>query len=85
MQATSHIRATLKPWDDPHFHRAYEAARRQAAEADADADAGDGLRAAVTVERLLHDAGYPQARVEVERTVEEALTHVEHWHVLRDG
>ncbi len=81
MQVLTHIRATLRPWDDTEFHRAYEAARHQAAEA----GAGDGLRAAILVERLLREAGFPQARVQVERTAEEALAHTEHWLVLRDG
>ena len=81
MQTMTHVRATLKPWDDPEFHRAYEAARHHAA----GAVNGDGLHAAILVERLLREAGFPLARIEVERTVDEALTHTEHWLVLRDG
>ncbi len=81
MQTVTHIRATLKPWDDPDFHRAYEAARHQTTEA----DGGDGLHAAILVERLLREAGFPHARIEVERTIQEALAHTEHWLVLRDG
>ena len=81
MHVMTHIRATLKPWDDPEFHRAYEAARRKAA----DAEGGDGLHAAILVERLLRETGFPHASVEVDRTAEEALTHTEHWLVTRDG
>jgi hypothetical protein len=76
-----HIQATLKPWDDLVFTRAYEAARHQAAET----EGGDALHMAILVERLLREAGYPDATVAVERTVDEALTHTEHWVVLRDA
>jgi hypothetical protein len=71
----------LTPWDDLDFTRAYEAARRQAADA---ADA-DGLHLAILVERFLRDAGYPDATVAVERTVDEALAHTEHWIIRRDA
>lgn len=80
MTATTHIRATLTPWDDRDFTRAYEAARHQAAEA----EHRDGLHLAILVQRLLREAGYPHTTVVVERTVDEALAHTEHWIVSRD-
>jgi hypothetical protein len=82
MPAIIHVIAKLVPWDDPAFVKAYEHAR-EAAEA-----AGccpDGLQAATRVQHDLRVAGYPNARIEVERSVEEALEHVSHWTVRRDG
>lgn len=82
MTTRVHIRAKLAPWDDAAFVRAFEHAK------DAMEQSGccpDGPMAAERVQHLLREAGYPAARVEVERTVEEALTHVSHWDVRRDG
>jgi hypothetical protein len=76
------IKARLTPWDDPAFVRAFEHARD---EVERSGCCPDGPRAAERVQRLLHDAGYPDAHVAVERTVEEALEHVSHWDVRRDG
>ena len=81
MPTMTHIRATLTPWDDLDFTRAYEAARHQAAET----EGGDALHMAILVERLLREAGYRDAVVAVERTVDEALAHTEHWTVTRDA
>jgi hypothetical protein len=81
MTTMTRIRAKLTPWDDREFVRAFEAARRVASETDAD----DGLHMAMRVEHLLREAGYPKARVIVERSVQEALEHTEHWTVNRDG
>ena len=81
MPTMTHIRATLTPWDDLVFTRAYEAARHQAAET----EGADALHLAIRVEQLLREAGYPEARIMVERTVEQALTHNEHWTITRDA
>ena len=76
------IKARLAPWDDPDFVRAFEHARAETEEA---GGYQDGPRAAEHVQKLLHEAGYPAARVEVRQTVEETLEHVTHWSVTRDG
>lgn len=79
---TVHIRARLSPWDDQAFVKAFEQARDEVERADGD-DAGPV--AAVEVERRLHAAGYPHARIDVIRSVSEALEHASHWDVRRDG
>jgi hypothetical protein len=76
------IKAKLSPWDDPDFVRAFERARDETAESGC---CPEGPRAAERVQHLLREAGYPQARVEIRQTVEEALAHVSHWTVARDG
>jgi len=81
MTATAHIRAKITPWDDLAFVRAFEAAREEAVRS----GFADGHRAAARVEQALRDAGYPQARVDVLRTVQEALEQTSHWIVTRDG
>ena len=82
MTTTAHISARLEPWDDPAFVRAYEQAHDALT---GSGESPDGPAAAAQVEHLLHEAGYPHARVTVERTVDEALAHVAHWTVRRDG
>ena len=70
----------IMPWDDPAFVRAFEQARAIATEE----GVSDLPLAAAEVQRLLRGAGYPHARVEVDRTVAEALDQVAHWVVTRD-
>lgn len=82
MTATVHVRARLVPWDDPDFVHAFERAQ---AETERSGCCPEGPQAAQRVQHLLREAGYPEAVVEVERTVEEALQHVSHWTVRRDG
>lgn len=82
MTTIVHIKAKVVPWDDPDFVRAFEQARD---EMERSGCCPDGPRAGERVQQLLHEAGYPLARVDVERTVEEALEHVSHWTVSRDG
>lgn len=74
----STIKVRLEAWDDPGFHAAFEAAREQAS---AEGIALDTPEAGLRVEHLLAAAGYPGVRIEVERTVDEALAHVAHWTV----
>jgi hypothetical protein len=81
MTALVHIKARLVPWDDPDFVRAFELARGQT---EASGCCPEGPQAAARVQHLLRQAGYPLARVEIQRTVEEALEHVSHWSVFRD-
>jgi len=82
MTTMVHVKARLHPWSDPDFVRAFEHARD---EVEASGCCPDGPQAAARVQQLLRAAGYPSARVEVQRTVEEALEHVSHWSVSRDG
>jgi hypothetical protein len=81
MTTLSGIRAKISPWDDTAFVRAFETARSTVA-----ADGmPDGPKSGARVEHLLHEAGYLQARVDVIRTVQEALDQTSHWIVKRDG
>jgi hypothetical protein len=81
MTTLTGIRAKITPWDDRAFVQAFEAARGVVA-----ADGvPDGPKSAARVEHLLREAGYPGARVDVIRTVQEALKHTSHWIVMRDG
>jgi hypothetical protein len=82
MTTTMHIKARITPWDDPAFVKAFERARDEVHEA---SDQPDGARAGAIVQNLLHEAGFPNARVEVIQTVNEKLQHTSHWLVRRDG
>ena len=82
MTTMVHVKARLIPWSDPDFVRAYEHARD---EVEASGCCPEGPEAAQRVQHLLRDAGYPSATVKIQRTVEEALEHVSHWTVSRDG
>jgi hypothetical protein len=82
MTTVTHIKASITPWDDPAFMKAFEQAKDQVV---SDAEHPDWPRAALEVQHRLREAGYPDARVEVVRTVEEALRHTSHWIVSRDG
>ncbi len=81
MTTPVHTKTRITPWDDPEFVRTFERARATVI--------GQGITdvplAAAEVERRLREAGYPHARVEVDRTVAEALEQVAHWVVTRDG
>jgi hypothetical protein len=77
-----HIKASVTPWDDPAFVKAFERARDAI---EHESEHPDGPKAALEVQHMLREAGYPNARVEVVRTVEEALQHTSHWTVSRDG
>jgi hypothetical protein len=82
MTAVVHVKTRLIPWDDTAFVRAYEQAH---AEVEASGCCPEGLDAAERVQHLLRERGYPDARVDVERSVDEALQHVAHWVVNRRG
>lgn len=81
MTSPIHTTTRITPWDDRDFVTAYERAREDVHRE----QLGDGPAAAAEVEHRLRAAGYPHARVEVGRTVEEALDQVAHWVVSRDG
>ncbi len=80
MATTLRVKAKITPWDDPDFVRAFERAR---AEMDQSGCCPEGPMAASEVQRLLRESGYPNATVEVNRTVQEALEHTSHWTVSR--
>lgn len=82
MATTVRIKTKIAPWDDPDFVGAFERAR---AEMDRSGCCPEGPPAAAEVQRMLREAGFPNARVEVDRTVEEALEHTSHWLVTRDA
>ena len=82
MTTMVHIKARLTPWDDPRFVGEFEHARN---EVERSGCCPEGPQAAERVQHLLREAGFPKARVEVERTVREALEQVSHWDVRRDG
>jgi hypothetical protein len=82
MTTMVHIKARLTPWDDREFVRTFERAR---VEVERSGCCPEGPEAAERVERLLREGGYPDARVEIERTVAEALSRISHWDVRRDG
>ena len=75
-----HLRITLVPWDDREFVQAFERARAAVPEPSI-----HGPEAAARVEGLLRAAGYPEATIEVHRTVEEAVVHDAEWTVRRDA
>ncbi len=81
MSTAMNIKARITPWDDPVFVKAFEHARDEVHAS----DIADGDAAGAQVQHLLREAGYPEARVEVGRTVQEALEHTSHWIVTRDG
>ena len=70
------------PWEDQDFVKAFE---RVQAEVAAEGLTINGPRAAGRAEELLRAAGYPHARVHVERTIDEALARSARWTVWRDG
>jgi hypothetical protein len=82
MTTMARIKARLTPWDDPRFVGTFEHARD---EVERSGCCPEGPAAAARVQELLREAGFPNAVVDVERTVEEALSHVSHWDVRRDG
>ena len=82
MTAVVHVKTRLMPWDDREFVLAYEQAH---AAVEATGCGPESLDAAVRVQHLLREGGYPDAVVEVERSADEALQHVAHWTVRREG
>jgi hypothetical protein len=82
MSSVIELRVRIEPWDDRGFVQAFETARDQVR---AEGLTINGPDAAARAEALVRAAGYPAARVECDRTVEEALAHCAHWIVRRDG
>jgi hypothetical protein len=83
MASVPRIRMSIFPWMDRDFVHAVEDAwlcvrMDKALEC-------WSVAATVAAEGYLHRAGYPGARVIDQRSIEEALDHVAHWRVIRDG
>ncbi len=74
------IKVCIDAWDDPAFRSAVEGAYDQVV---AEGRLLDLPETASRVQHLLVAAGYAAARVDLERTVDEALVHVAHWNVHR--
>jgi hypothetical protein len=81
MTTTVHIKASITPWDDTEFVKAFERARDEAHMM----EEPDGPKAGALVQQRLRESGYPNATVDVVRTVAEKLEHTSHWLVHRDG
>ena len=82
MTSVMHIKARITPWDDMAFVKAFEHARDEVHGTD---NEPDGTMAGAMVQHLLHEAGYPNARVDVIQSVNEKLERTSHWLVSRDG
>ena len=82
MATTIDLRVRLIPWDDPAFIHAFETAREQVR---VEGLTVNGPNACARVQEIVREAGYPSVTVECERTVDEAMAHVAHWTVRRDG
>ncbi len=74
------IKVCIDAWDDPAFRSAFERAYEQVA---AEGLPLDTPEAALRAQHLLVEGGYTEARVELERSVDEALAHGAHWSVYR--
>lgn len=74
------VELKIVDWDDVPFReavdRAWDTIRRGAVDI-------DSTTAAAHLQLLLRGAGYPQAIVDVHKTVDEALAHVAHFEVRR--
>ena len=74
------VELKIVDWDDVPFReavdRAWDTIRRGAVDI-------DSTTAAAHLQLLLRGAGYPQATVDVHKTVDEALAHIAHFEVCR--
>ena len=68
-------------WADVDFRRAVESAWETVRRGPDDCDS---ITAAAHLQLLLRAGGFPNAEVEVRRSVDEALAHVAHFDVTRD-
>ena len=80
--AEAKLSVSIDHWEDEAFVRAFERAIEQI---EWEGLPLDSPTAADRAEALLHDAGYPNARITVSRTVDEALAHAARWTVARGG
>lgn len=87
MRAVAHIQARLVPWDDPTFVQAFEHAHEEihALATEDRTCCPEPQDAAMRVQHLLRERGWPAAEVTVEQSADEALEHTSRWTVRRDG
>ena len=76
------VKTCLVPWDDAAFRSAFKEALVTVRRTELDLDAPS---TADRLERELRSSGYGAARVRYWRSVAEALQHVAHWEVRRNG
>ena len=76
------VKTCLVPWDDAAFRSAFTEALVTVRRTEPDLDAPS---TADRLERELRSSGYAAARVRYWRSVAEALQHVAHWEVRRNG
>lgn len=74
------IKVCIDAWDDPEFRAAFDHAYQRVI---AEGLAVDSPEAAHRAQHLLVDEGYAEARVTLERSVDEALAHAANWSVHR--
>jgi hypothetical protein len=82
MSTAIDLHVQVVPWDDPDFVRAFEAARNQVR---AEGLTINGPKACARAEALIRLAGFPDVRIDCDRTPAEAMAHIAHWTVIRDG
>ena len=75
------VELKIVDWDDVPFREAVDLAWDTIRHGSVDIDS---TTAAAHLQLLLRGAGYPQATVDVHKTVDEALAHVAHFEVRRE-
>ena len=76
-------RVSVTPWTDVDFANAVRQALQEV-RLSPDLELGTGS-GAIVAQRLLRERGYERARVIDARDHDEAMHHIAHWLVLRDG
>ena len=76
-------RVSVTPWTDVDFASAVRQIVQEV-RLSPDIVLGTG-KGAIVAQRLLRERGYEHARVIDARDVDEAISHIAHWRVLRDG
>lgn len=74
------VELKIVDWDDVAFREAVDRAWSVIREGAVDVDS---TTAAAHLQLLVRGAGYPQAIVDVHKTVDEALAHIAHFEVRR--
>lgn len=74
------VELRIVDWDDVPFREAVDHAWDTIRAGSVDIDS---TTAAAHLQLLLRSAGYPQATVDVRKTVDEALAHIAHFEVRR--
>lgn len=77
-----HVHLRVEEWDDVTFREAVDAAWARVRQGP---EAIDSTTAAAHLQLLLRTGGYPRARVEIHKTVDEALRHEAHFEVSKEA